>query len=307
MLHGASEYENRVPGCPVSAEERERGVAAKQADAETNASIDITQNATRAAFLLFLFFSAFYAMTSSGRVRSMDEYMAYYQTESLVLRQSLAVPQAVYFRNFYGRYDRFQQPRAPYPPGQALVAAPFYALGMTAVSAMKLPLEPAMFLLEFAACLSSAIVSAATVSVLFLLLCNLGFSYRTALATSFLAAITTMLWPYAGYFFSEPLTCLLTALSALFLFSTPDAEEEPLSLRTLVIAGVLLGSLVWVRPTHLLVALVFCVALLVSKKRMGPAAIVAGVVALFLAMYIAYNHYLFGGFLRSGYPDFAEG
>ena len=58
-----------------------------------------------------------------------DEYNTLYTTESLVLRGSTAVPQAVEMHNFYGRYDLHGQPRAAYPPGQALLCAPWYAIG----------------------------------------------------------------------------------------------------------------------------------------------------------------------------------
>src|SRR5579883_1516166 len=98
----------------------------------------------RFALLLFFFLASFYALTSSGRIRNIDEYMMYDQTESLVLRQSLAVPQALLQNNFFGVYDRFGQPRPPYPPGLALVAAPTYAAGLAVVSPMHLPLRQTM-------------------------------------------------------------------------------------------------------------------------------------------------------------------
>ncbi|MGA2357170.1 MAG: hypothetical protein ABSG02_21960, partial [Terriglobales bacterium] len=66
----------------------------------------------RVALWLFAAFQFFYLLTSTGRVRTPDEYNTLYTTESLVLRGSTAVPQAVQLRNFYGRYDLQGQPRA---------------------------------------------------------------------------------------------------------------------------------------------------------------------------------------------------
>src|SRR5579872_874564 len=265
------------------------------------------EGSSRLAFLLFLFLIFAFALTSSGRVRSTDEYMAFFQTESLVLRHSLAIPQAVLFQNLYGRFDRNQQPRAPYPAGQALAASPFYAAGMAAVALTNAHGETAMFLLEFAACMCNAVLSAATVAVLFLLLTNLGFSRKTSLHTALLIAFTTMLWPYSAYFFSEPLACLLLALAMLFLFSNSDLVSAQLPTRQVVIGGLLLGALVWVRFTHLLVALIACLALIAVEKHLRSATIVSVLVGCAVAATLAYNYHLYGNAFQFGYPDFAEG
>ena len=66
----------------------------------------------RIAWWLFAAFQFFYLLTSSGRVRTPDEYNTLYTTESLVLHGSTAVPQAVELHNFYGRRDLNGQPRA---------------------------------------------------------------------------------------------------------------------------------------------------------------------------------------------------
>ena len=76
------------------------------------------------ALWLFATFQFFYLLTSTGRVRTPDEYNTLYTTESLVLHGTTAVPQAVALHNFYGRLDVHGQPRAAYPPGQALACAP---------------------------------------------------------------------------------------------------------------------------------------------------------------------------------------
>src|SRR5579883_308697 len=267
----------------------------------------VPESSTRLALLLFLFLASFYALTSSGRIRATDEYMAYFQTESLVLRHSTAVPQAVMYQNLYGRFDMAHQPRAPYPPGQALAASPFYALGIAAVAITRAHQEPAMFLLQFATCMSSAFFAAAAITVLFLLLVNLGFSRRASLCTVLLIATTTMLWPYSAYFFSEPLACLLLALAAFFLFSSPDAEKSSIPIRHVAIGGLLLAAMVWVRFTHLLAAMVFCVALIAVERRLRSAVVVSVIVGTAVAATLAYNHHLYGSILQFGYPDFAEG
>ena len=257
--------------------------------------------------LLFLFLAAAYALTSSGRMRSVDEYMMFFQTESLTLHHSLAIPQSMSFDNFFGAYDRFHQPRTPFPPGLALVATPAYAIGLGLVSALHLSFPQSMFLLHFSVCMTNAIVSSAMVTVLFLFLVQLNFSCRTGLLAAFLVAFATMLWPYSGYFFSEPLASLLLMLAAYVLFGRiprPPGTEIPA--RALIVAGLVLGAVVWVRFYHFIALAAFCPALIAVEKRLRSAAFLAGAAGLSLALYLAYNHYLFGGFFRFAYPKTVE-
>jgi len=59
----------------------------------------------RTAIWLFLFLTFLFVLTSSGRVRVIDEVLPVYQTESLVERGSTAVPQAVSQDFFFGKRD----------------------------------------------------------------------------------------------------------------------------------------------------------------------------------------------------------
>ena len=82
-------------------------------------------NVTRhLALWVFATFQFFYMLTSTGRVRTADEYNTLYTTESIVLHHTTAVPQAVALHNFYGRFDVHGLPRAAYPPGHALPPPP---------------------------------------------------------------------------------------------------------------------------------------------------------------------------------------
>ena len=129
----------------------------------------------RIAWWLFAAFQFFYLLTSTGRIRTADEYNTFYTTESLVLRGSTAVPQAVQLHNFYGRYDLRGQPRAAYPPGQALLCAPWYALGQYLLARLPgVPADDTDLVVAFSSCLSSATFRALTVSFFFLLLVGIG-------------------------------------------------------------------------------------------------------------------------------------
>ncbi|MFZ0539430.1 MAG: hypothetical protein WAM47_21375, partial [Candidatus Sulfotelmatobacter sp.] len=263
----------------------------------------------RVAVWLFLSFQFFYLLTSTGRVRTPDEYNTLYMTESLVLRGSTAVPQAVQLHNFYGRYDRTGQPRAAYPPGQALLCAPWYALGQYMLARLPgVPPEDTDLIVAFSSCLSSTTFSALTVAFFFLLLCGIGIPLGAALFAAAILALGTPIFAYSGWLFSEPLSAAIFMGAALLLFGR-GGETEPITLRTAFAAGVILGLATIVRPTNVLAIPVFAAALLVrnGKPALRTALLLCAASAIGVALLLAHNAVLFGGPFQFGYPTAAEG
>jgi hypothetical protein len=83
----------------------------------------------RAMWLLFLFFQALYALTSSGNAfRVPDEFEVYYQAEHLVDAGDLSVPQVVPSGRFFGRIGLDGKPYAPYGPLAAVLTVPHHLL-----------------------------------------------------------------------------------------------------------------------------------------------------------------------------------
>jgi hypothetical protein len=261
----------------------------------------------RIALWLFAAFQFFYLLTSTGRVRTPDEYNTLYTTESLVLRGSTAVPQAVQMHNFYGRYDLHGQPRAAYPPGQALLCSPWYALGQYVLA--RLPGVPAGdtdLVVAFSSCLSSATFSALTVTLFFLLLTGIGVPARAALLAAAMVGLGTPLFAYSGWLFSEPISAAVFVGVALLLFGR---GHDPITLRTAVLAGLVLGLATIVRPTNVLAIAVFAVAVLVrdGKAALRAAFLLCAASAVGVAILLTYNALLFGGPFQFGYPATAEG
>lgn len=261
----------------------------------------------RLAFWLFLFVGSIYVLASSGRARTPDEYMTLFQAESLLDRASTAVPQSLQARNFYGKYDLQHQPRSPYPAGLAILAVPYVWFARDVLS--KLPGvahdRTSIFYLEgFAATLSSATFAAAAMVVFFLFLRHLRLSRGDSLLITACVAFGTFLFPYSGYFFSEPLTTLLFLLSAYTLFAT----NGPVTHRRAVLAGIILGFSLWVRPTMVLAAGVFALAVLArdQSERWKVAGSVLLLPAISAVGYLAWNKHLFGRALEFGYPEAAE-
>lgn len=262
----------------------------------------------RRAFYLFLLLDFVFMLTSTGRVRTMDEVMTIFQTESLVLRGTTAVPQAVPTGNYFGKYDRWGQPRPAPPPGHSVAAIPWYAAGHWLLA--RLPGVPAAahdLMLGLAVTLSSATFAAAAAALAFWLFLAMGIELRAAFHGTLLLALATPLFAYSGWFYSEPLSCALFLGAAAAAFGRPAGEA--VSPRAAALAGALLGAAVLVRPTHVLAAPLFLAAVLVRDGRPGVRAAVrlAMTLGVCVAVYLAYNFYLFGDPLEFGYPAFAEG
>jgi hypothetical protein len=261
----------------------------------------------RIAFWLFAAFQFFYSLTSTGRVRTPDEYNTLYMTESMVLRGSTAIPQAVQLNNFYGRYDVHGQPRAAYAPGHALLCTPWYALGQYLVA--RLPGVPASdtdLVVAFSSCLSSATFSALTVMFCFLLLVGIGIPARASLFAGAMVGLGTPIFAYSGWLFSEPLSAAIFAGVALLLFGR---GQQPISFRAACIAGLVLGLATMVRPTNVLAIPVFATAVLVrdGKPALRAALLLCAASAIGVLALLSYNWVLFGSPFEFGYPAAAEG
>jgi len=277
------------------------------------------------ALWLFATFQFFYLLTSTGRVRTPDEYNTLYTTESLVLHGTTAVPQAVALHNFYGRYDVHGQPRAAYPPGQALACAPWYALGQYVLARLPgVPHDPpgnddTDLVVAFASTLSSATFAALTVTFFFLLLVGIDIPLRPALIATAMLGLATPVFAYSAWLFSEPLSSAIFTGVAWLVFSPPASprdnpqatvrNSDPTPLQTAAIGGLLLGLATIVRPTNVLAIGVFALAILAraGKPALRAAFTLCVTSAIGVAILLAHNAILFGSPLAFGYPAAAEG
>jgi len=254
----------------------------------------------------FLFFNFLYLLTSTGRVRTIDEVSADFETESLYLHGNTAVPQAVQARLFYGIGDRFGRPQTPYAPGQSAAAIPWLAVGRWVAHWHNVPEASRDLLSDFFLVGSSASFSAAAAALALLIFLQLGIPAKTSLAAAGILALATPVGAYSGWFFSEPLgaALLLGAAAALFCGERGAASSTTQA----IAAGGLFAAAVWVRPTHIIVLPIFLAALLLRDgKRAASSAVVFTTIAGFAgAMYLWRNDFLFGDPFNFGYPSAAE-
>jgi hypothetical protein len=248
-------------------------------------------------------------LTSSGRVRVIDEVMPVYQTESLVERGATAIPQAVSANFFFGKMDRAGNPQAPYPPGPAVLAVPWYLGGKhVLVNLPGVPARARTLVTDFAIVSSSATFAAAAAALTYLLFIRFGFAARNALLATLGLVFGTPLFAYSAWFFSEPLALALLMVAVLAVF---PGEEEGIPIRRGIVAGLALGFLLWVRPAHLMTVAVVMAAMLAGRGPLGRklpgiavAATLVGCAGLAL---LARNYVLHGSAFDLGYPEFVEG
>jgi hypothetical protein len=269
--------------------------------------VPVHDGCTRIAVFLFLALAFLFLLTSSGRVRTVDEIAIDFQGQSLLTHGTTAVPQAVAANRFYGKVDRWGQPRAPYGEAQALLTVPWHLAARvlwTLLPQGSVPADSKYLFVDAVVTSSNAAFSALAATLAFLILGRLGIAVRTALAAAVTIALATPLFAYSAWLFSEPLVAVLMLAAALVLFT----GQGHYSLRRAALAGLFLGAMIWIRPSHVIAVPVFFLAVLIrDRERTASAALVLALIAgIFGSAYLLRNQIYFGSALEFGYPQVVE-
>lgn len=270
--------------------------------------LSVQRNHTRVASFLFLALAFLFLVTSTGRVRTVDEIEVKFQGESLMLHGTTAVPQAVEANRFYGTLDRKGQPRAPYGDAQALLSVPWHAAAQVLWMVLpqgSVPVSSKYYFVDAIVTTSSAVFSALAAALAFLIFCSLGLAVRTAVAATAMIALATPLFAYSAWFFSEPAVMALMLAAALVLFT----GQNRYSLGKAALAGLFLGTMIWIRPAHVIAVPVFILAVLVRdrEKTPYPALALALIAGMFGAAYLLRNGIYYGDIWEFGYPTVVDG
>jgi hypothetical protein len=154
-----------------------------------------------ASIWLFLFLVAVYLLSYSGAFHAIDEVSVAAMTESLVKHGRVSTDQIWWSQEWAPSQGRIGPDGHLYSKkgiGSALLGAPFYwlALQLPALGAVR------------AMMLANALVTALTGWLVYRCILRLGYRPLVAVLTALGFGLGTMAWPYAKYFFSEPLTAL---------------------------------------------------------------------------------------------------
>lgn len=163
----------------------------------------------RSSLAVFLITLSVFLLTTSGHLDVIDEYMIFFQAESLALRGSLAVPQAKQHDTWYGREGVDGQPYTGYGPAQAWVVVPFYSLARSAGAHLGIPEQSRDLILYLGAIVSNSVLAALLACLFHYVLCRLEVPLRISFAASLGLVFATPIWPYTGTLFwrSGPLCC----------------------------------------------------------------------------------------------------
>ena len=262
------------------------------------------------AILLFLF--SVYLLSYSGALHSSDGQAMFSVSESLVRRGSYDINQIRWMGLQQGTFGPDGNLYCRKGVGTSLAALPLTWLGLVV---------PYWGVVQ-AAMLLNPLVTAATGTILFLLVRRLGYAARTAVLTALVFGLGTIAWPYAKYFFSEPLTGLCLMAAAYFVF-LPDTEgPRYLPYGASLAAGFCLGLAVATRFANAVLIPIYLSVLIIpllrrrgsldrSRLRSNLALVVqvtwkdmllfALPIVLWGALMALYNYARFGDPLSTGY------
>jgi hypothetical protein len=276
------------------------------------------QSHRRTTVLLFVFFQALYALTSSGNAfRVPDEFEVYFQTEHLVDAGDLSVPQTLAIRQptvvngrvvgdapiFYGKFGVDRRPYAPYGPFVAFLAVPHHLLARAVAWIARVPRAPLpsgipwIFLVGGLTTLFTATGAALAVAGFHRAALALDAPPRTALACSLLLGGATVLWVYGVSFYCEGWQAAMLIWAAALLIEARQGLPR-VDVRV-ACAAALLTLVGLTKVTGLIFTPAFVLAALADrtvapKSRLQTAVALAAGIAMAVAIHLAWNAYRFG-------------
>ncbi len=169
----------------------------------------------RVAVGIFFLALAVYLVTFLGAPKSPDERALFSGIDSLVKRGDFKVNQIYWDYSNVAMETTGGEMVPNYEPAQMILGIPFYLWGRSLGAALQ-------GVMAF-----NAVVTAASVALLYLCFLELGYRRRTAALGALVYAFATLAWPYSRVFFREPLTVLayLVAVYALLRYRPPAARR----------------------------------------------------------------------------------
>ena len=279
----------------------------------------------RFRIVLFCFFLALYVLTFRG-VSVGDNVYHYEFVKSILCRHQLALPENNQFpqtdRSFspFFAIGRNGRPYSTLPPGLPIASLPLGSLGFlmeslsgdgpvleeTANTELRFDVDAAIGEIRHSPSglmtgLINPIISALLMVVFFGFSYRIGGDRRNAFVLTMLLGCCTIIWPYSGTYWTQPITtfCLFTSLY--FLYRYKDSLDQ----KYLVFSGLLAGFAVLTRYESLLFVLLFLVYAVVGPEQKKSARFKAGVLFISIAgiallLIMVWNYHRFGSVLDTG-------
>ncbi|MBC7289311.1 MAG: hypothetical protein H5T86_14985, partial [Armatimonadetes bacterium] len=146
----------------------------------------------------------------------------YFLTTEAILRGDIWLEQGI-SGDWWAERGWKGRPYNPHGIGHPAAAIPFY-LAARLVEPYLSVVSPQL-VRRAAVTLLPPVVTATTVGLLFWFARRLGFRARPSLAAAVIFAVGTPAWPYARYYFSEPLAGLLLLATLYYLWQARSSDD----------------------------------------------------------------------------------
>jgi hypothetical protein len=256
--------------------------------------------ATRLGRVLFVLALGVYGFSAGGSLTTTDAVATFDVTRNIVDRGSVAMSgNLLGMEGHRGRDGRYY---SPFGIGQSLCNIPFYVSAKALAALTGLRIGKSDSLDKAFVALGQTVVGAAIVWQVF----RVGVALTGDLISSAFAALTlafgSILWPYAGFGFNQPLACLTLLCATRNAFLGVRRHEA----RRLVFGGGWLAASLLTRHEMALAAVpIACWMFLDGRARLTDrlrrlVAFAPGVLAG-IAAWLIFNAVRFGNPLESGY------
>ena len=252
--------------------------------------------------MTFVFFLGFYLFTAKGILTVADSQVNFQTTRALVETRSLAIDCRI--KNEFIQTAPDGRCYSKYDLGLVISSVPFYILARLFFGPD--PADPnTLSMVKLFVSTFNQFVTAATCAILYVFAYRLCGSKRQSLSLVLLFGISTIAWPYASLFLSQPLVALLLLAAVLCL-----ANLEGESIKPIIGAGLALG---WACLTRLdTVPLAFVVGIyafcqlrgqeISRRKKLFRMAILIAPVILAASVYFLHNYVRSRVLFQIGYP-----
>ena len=254
---------------------------------------------TRVGLWLFALALVVYAFTAGGSLTTTDAVASYEVTRAMVEDGSVAMRGNLLGQEAErGRDGRFY---SPFGIGQPLYNMPFYLGAKLLTQATGLRVGKPDTLPKAVVALGQTLIVAAIVRETFLLAALVVGDLASALLAAVTLAFASVLWPYSGFGFNQPLTCLTLVAAARQAFAGTRND----SLRCLLGAGFWLAGALLTRHEMALAFVPFAVWVWFDggspfATRVRRLLALAPGLLIGVAVWMTYNAVRFGHPLNAG-------
>ena len=282
----------------------------------------------RPGLILFLFCISFYTMIQYGGIRAPDAEVVFRVAENLSNGKGFGVSADLEnWKGFGVAYGKDSVLYSVYPPGESVALVPFILTarwinqsawyenvnvplshyvndGLRKTLYGQIESNKAPHALRFLCSFFNVLCGSIGVLLFYIILLRMTRSEFASFAVSVLYAFGTILWSYAGTFFSEPLTLVWILASFYFLIKSDRRFlEKPITVNStyFLLAGTMLGlALVTHTNSVMLLPFFFWYCVQLSGKNWSGVLLFAAGIIIFAFLLGGYNWMRFDSMMETG-------